>query len=244
MITSQGRETMSSSKQFCPTCGAKRSSTAKFCGSCGHPFSEKTDDDTLKKMTKTVEKAKETISQVESGVQSVESAVGKVQQVANFVVSPPAEWRVVIGELPEDIAGRLTGMGEDMVARSAEAARQKVEAAVSSKIEEVVKETVSPTPVQIRREELVPKSGTGENICPACGKPVKPGAKFCGSCGAKQEILPLCPRCGAPMKGGICEICNKAIMVNETPPPRICPHCGSPLGQQAKFCKSCGKSVA
>lgn len=234
---------MSSSNQFCPACGAERSSAAKFCGSCGHTFADKTEGDTLKKMTKTVEKAKEAISQVESGVRSAESAIGKVQQVAGFVVSPPAEWRVVIGEIPEDIAGRLKGIGEEMVARSTEAARQKVETAVSSKIEEVVKETVSPIPVQIEKEGPVPKSGTKENICPACGKPVKPGAKFCGSCGAKQEVLPLCPRCGAPMKAGVCIACNRAIVVNENPPARICPHCGSPIGKQAKFCKSCGKNV-
>ncbi len=234
---------MSSSKKFCPACGAERSSTAKFCGSCGHMFTDKSEDAPLEKMTKTVEKAKEAISQVESGVRSAESAVGKAQQVASFVVSPPAEWRVVIGELPEDIANRMAGMGEEMVARSTEAARQKVEAAVSSKIEEVVKETVSPTPVQVGKEEPVIKSGTGENICPACGKPVKPGAKFCGSCGAKQEVLPLCPRCGAPMKGGICHVCTKTGTAGNNLPSRICPYCGSPIGMQAKFCRSCGKTI-
>lgn len=51
--------------------------------------------------------------------------------------------------------------------------------------------------------------------CVQCGSELKPGAKFCTSCGAKQ------PEQGADH----------------------CPSCGAALQPGAKFCKNCGSPV-
>lgn len=37
-------------------------------------------------------------------------------------------------------------------------------------------------------------------VCPACGKPVKPGAKFCIGCGTKLEQAPAAPAAFAPVE--------------------------------------------
>jgi len=48
-------------------------------------------------------------------------------------------------------------------------------------------------------------------VCPSCGEPVSPGAKFCEHCGAKLTLT--CPQCGAPLKPGakFCEQCGAKI---------------------------------
>ena len=46
-------------------------------------------------------------------------------------------------------------------------------------------------------------------VCIKCGQPLTPGAKFCPSCGAKQEAQ-VCPNCGAPIQPGA----------------KFCPQCG------------------
>lgn len=61
------------------------------------------------------------------------------------------------------------------------------------------------------------------NACPHCGKPLRPGARFCGSCG-------------------------KTLQESKVTPPTqsektTCPHCGKPVRPDAKFCPSCGQSI-
>ena len=46
--------------------------------------------------------------------------------------------------------------------------------------------------------------------CIACGQPLTPGARFCPSCGAKQEAQ-ACIKCGAPLQAGA----------------KFCPQCGA-----------------
>lgn len=58
--------------------------------------------------------------------------------------------------------------------------------------------------------------------CPNCGKPVRPGTRFCGSCGAP---IPASPRLVAPAGA-------------------VCPHCGKPVRPGAKFCSHCGKTIS
>jgi hypothetical protein len=53
------------------------------------------------------------------------------------------------------------------------------------------------------------------SVCPQCGKPVKPEARFCGECGAK--LLAQCPQCGAPLTAGA----------------KFCASCGTPLIREA-----------
>lgn len=49
--------------------------------------------------------------------------------------------------------------------------------------------------------------------CQKCGSPVTPEMKFCESCGAKIEILPVCPQCGAALVPNIkfCENCGASV---------------------------------
>lgn len=51
-------------------------------------------------------------------------------------------------------------------------------------------------------------------VCPECGAQVPEGAKFCMSCGAKQEARPL-----------------------------FCPECGTKCAPGAKFCMNCGTKI-
>lgn len=64
-------------------------------------------------------------------------------------------------------------------------------------------------------------------LCPNCGKPLRPGARFCGHCGSPVPVSPPASA-GAP----------PATSEN------VCPHCGKPLRAGAKFCNHCGKPVA
>ena len=63
--------------------------------------------------------------------------------------------------------------------------------------------------------------------CPNCGKPLRPGARFCGNCGA--TVPPTLP-----------EATPSTV---ETPAIYPCPHCGKPVRSGAKFCTHCGKEV-
>ena len=50
-----------------------------------------------------------------------------------------------------------------------------------------------------------------EAACPSCGQPVKPGAKFCESCGARLSLT--CAQCGAEVRAGakFCEQCGTKV---------------------------------
>jgi len=65
--------------------------------------------------------------------------------------------------------------------------------------------------------------------CPNCGKPLRTGAKFCGSCGF--EITSQKPE----------ESQAQILASNQSSD--VCPHCGKSVRQGAKFCNSCGKSI-
>lgn len=118
--------------------------------------------------------------------------------------------------------------------------------------------TVKKGDITKESEKLSPTKGTGDpgaatptddnTTCHSCGKPVKGGVKFCTSCGVpidttQQRVIPICPRCGAPMVLGFCMVCSRAFVVNENPHAGICPHCGGPLGENARFCRYCGKKT-
>lgn len=60
-------------------------------------------------------------------------------------------------------------------------------------------------------------------ICSKCGKEVRPGARFCGSCGSPIE-----------------ELQSPSPSLEEQ---TICPHCSKPIRKDAKFCPSCGLSI-
>ena len=64
--------------------------------------------------------------------------------------------------------------------------------------------------------------------CPKCQAEVKPGARFCGSCGAEQPSTPACPQCGAAMPPGA----------------KFCGKCGAPLASAAPAPKPSPVQVA
>jgi Double zinc ribbon len=77
--------------------------------------------------------------------------------------------------------------------------------------------------------------------CQKCGSPVKPGMKFCESCGAKIEAGPACPHCGAPLVPNVkfCESCGKPVVAAapaapaETPPAALSPETSRPADTAA-----------
>ncbi len=72
----------------------------------------------------------------------------------------------------------------------------------------------APPPVTVAVSRAPAAAPAGQRLCQACGSPLKPGIKFCGSCGAA---------------------------VPEAPP--VCPQCGSAINPGARFCGSCGNGV-
>jgi hypothetical protein len=61
--------------------------------------------------------------------------------------------------------------------------------------------------------------------CPNCGKPLRPGARFCGNCGHTIVASPAA-QSGAPPA---------------SPATITCPQCGKPMRVGARFCSNCGK---
>jgi uncharacterized Zn finger protein (UPF0148 family) len=202
------KDTMTGKTQFCPRCGSPRSPGATFCGSCGFRFMEQDAGVTARKVQETVRSA-------ESAVRMAESAARTVGGVRDLVITPPAEWRVVVGDrLPEALA-----------ARAAASVESKITGIVVDKATSALEKAVAGqgTDVAPGREETRQFPGErpppSEVRCPSCGAVSRPGAKFCGSCGA--ALSP--PRAG--------------------PPAATCPSCGAPLRPGAKFCGSCGTRV-
>ncbi|MBE5750054.1 MAG: SPFH domain-containing protein [Clostridiales bacterium] len=62
-------------------------------------------------------------------------------------------------------------------------------------------------------QQTQPQSSVGGRVCPQCGASVPMDAKFCMSCGAKQNQAVFCPNCGRK---------------NDTTA-RFCPDCGTKL---------------
>ncbi|MBN1146996.1 MAG: zinc ribbon domain-containing protein [Anaerolineales bacterium] len=70
--------------------------------------------------------------------------------------------------------------------------------------------------------------------CPKCGKPLRPGVRFCGNCGSPVPATPLqrgpADDAGAAQGDGALE----------QPGGSLCPQCKSPVRPGAKFCNNCG----
>jgi len=64
--------------------------------------------------------------------------------------------------------------------------------------------------------------------CPTCGKPLRPGARFCGNCGATISAA--------------AQSANAPPVVE--PDANPCPNCGKPVRSWAKFCTHCGTDLA
>jgi hypothetical protein len=69
--------------------------------------------------------------------------------------------------------------------------------------------------------------------CPSCGRPVRPGTKFCGNCGA---TLPAVPAAKPPTAEGASSVTPAAGQT-------ACPHCEKPVRLEARFCPNCGQTL-
>ncbi|NPV60951.1 MAG: zinc ribbon domain-containing protein [Actinobacteria bacterium] len=89
-------------------------------------------------------------------------------------------------------------------------------------------------------------------FCPACGHPLRAGARFCKGCGAEVATAglhpaaavesPRCPHCGSALAEGMA-FCNKCGRPLQQEQPAFCPGCGSKLRPGAKFCRECGRKL-
>ncbi|MBC7128905.1 MAG: SPFH domain-containing protein [Thermoplasmatales archaeon] len=74
--------------------------------------------------------------------------------------------------------------------------------------------------------------------CVKCGAIIPADAKFCPSCGARQEKIE-CPNCKAslPADAKFCSNCGAALGSKK------CQNCNADIPANSKFCPNCGKSV-
>lgn len=79
--------------------------------------------------------------------------------------------------------------------------------------------------------------------CPHCGKPLRPGSRFCGNCGKATDIIAAKP---SPGYAGV-ETNGPDVSVNTEEANQAglvpCPHCGKPVRPGAKFCHNCGQAI-
>lgn len=113
-----------------------------------------------------------------------------------------------------------------------------------------------PTPEEASPEPVEPVPEPPK--CPACGKQLREGAKFCNGCGvnisfgeamqeqAEPSILPIIPLVVKPEEEAVA-----APAPEEAPPapvtpvaePPQCPACGKQLRKGAVFCTGCGQNL-
>jgi hypothetical protein len=74
-------------------------------------------------------------------------------------------------------------------------------------------QTLAPVPTA---EPIKPNVETAAEVCTQCGSRIKPGKKFCASCGTPVMASPAMPV------------------------ERRCPHCGQLVPARKKFCTGCG----
>ncbi len=236
---------MTGKENRCPKCGDSCSPGAQFCGSCGYRFDEKGTRDLARKVQETVRSA-------ESAARTAESAVRTATQVRDLVITPPAEWKVVVGDrLPEAVAAKATAAVQE---KAADLVAEKAKEGLERVIFTTAKSPDTPAPA-------MPSPEPAGERCTSCGASLRSGVKFCGSCGAKNvptvkkepakpAVAPgedQCAACGALLRPGVkfCGSCGSAVTtpVKAIPLTGQCAACGAVLKPGAKFCGSCGAKV-
>lgn len=250
----------------CPKCGIIGDDESRFCRSCGSPLIDSTRQDeipdeggarqTLEHASQVLEKVTSTVSKVESTLNTVVKIGSAADQVSQFIVRPPAEWQVVVGDMLP-VAGQR--MAEAAVSSAGQQIQRKVTEEITKKLEEKLVTPVpaeTPPPVIIEPVPSPLEEDAGE-FCPACNTPLKTGAKFCNKCGASvterqssRTDMQICQACQSPLAPGakFCPKCGSKTGSSVTPVPgsavqKTCSSCGSILKDGAKFCKKCGARV-
>jgi predicted amidophosphoribosyltransferase len=252
----------------CPKCGFIADDKSQFCRSCGNPLKIKSSledtsnrggtKETLEHISEDLKKVTSTVSKVESALNTASKIGSATDQISKFIVRPPAEWRVVVGEMLP-VAGQQ--IAEATISAASRQIQMKVTEEITKKLEDKQEDPLSKMIPNVGTPATVPpmpeKSG---EYCPVCNNPVKPNAKFCKGCGSplsQPEPSPqistetlnstLCLVCRSPLTPGakFCYSCG--TKVGSTSPSTqmestaiTCKSCGSPLKEGAKFCKFCG----
>lgn len=75
-----------------------------------------------------------------------------------------------------------------------------------------------------------------KNDCPNCGKPLRPGARFCGNCG---YVI------AASSQSSVASAAPPAQQADSAGDDgfRPCPKCGKPVRLAARYCNNCGQSI-
>jgi len=88
--------------------------------------------------------------------------------------------------------------------------------------------------IVLTAEVSAPTQTHTSQTCPNCGMPLKPGAKFCTSCGMR-EVSPATQPATEPLRN---QPTSQPPTSTNTQP--TCHNCGMPLKPGAKFCTGCG----
>jgi uncharacterized Zn finger protein (UPF0148 family) len=81
--------------------------------------------------------------------------------------------------------------------------------------------------------------------CPHCGKPLRPGVRFCGNCGKAVDLTDTSPAqpAATPEVGSQAGMPIEAVMASTDEEYVPCPNCGKPVRKGAKFCNNCGNAM-
>lgn len=220
---------MPENQKFCPKCGTANKTDAKFCRSCREKFAPAGGI-----TAETVQKAADVATTVASTVSKVGSAVGTAgkiaetaEEISQVVIRPPAEWKVVVGDMLPAAGGKIVESAVTAAGTQVQQqVQQKVQEAVTRQVSEMASKNLPEPP-----EPIVPVTPSGQqqssarqpagpvSACQKCGTPLKPGAKFCNSCGSAVSGV------------------QKTVSVT------VCPSCGEPLTPGKQFCRSCGHKM-
>ena len=136
------------------------------------------------------------------------------------------------------IGAKFCGYCGTIITVSAEQAKAECVVAPAEEVvaEKTVEEPIDSTAVAEETTEV--EETPAEDLCPACGKELKPGAKFCGACGtvigeAKEteadtsvEITPtVSSTTSDEVKMTKCDYCGKMIKVGS----KFCGYCAKPV---------------
>ncbi len=111
----------------------------------------------------------------------------------------------VVGDLNQYTQFQAAAAMRDAANNQNGAAGLGVGMGAAAMMNQMMNGAMQPQPVNVQQPAAQPAAR-----CIACGQPLTPGARFCSSCGAKQEAQ-ACVKCGAPLQAGV----------------KFCPQCGA-----------------